>query len=543
MRFEVWVQTELGNGKFLMAKNHLDSLRKQMPDLDNSSQDTHAAKADLSPVVTRLHNCSVEGRSFNVRVWEPMKLDANPIDIVCLSLEFITPARIAEPAWHMMSRAICDQWNARMWVLDYNCISSKAMEANSLEPLQDEVTKAIESLPIAKQFVLIDSSLGETTHLVFKLQSRLMTSLIINFRGFHSDDFANGDMCPKVCKRFGMIRDWCKSKNIEEMSKLLGDYAFANTPEKIKKTADQYKAIGSQEPAQFFEHAAFHCGRIQEDIMERTKMYMRSVCDHQAKGIIAVGAFSPAMWTLEAAPRLAELLPAQRIEYIHMGKSCWALEGPKQALQVGKLLAKCLAVVTKPRYQSQDEENEQDDPDAPLIDPEIYRRAMQDLERQRQLELHFKENVSSLAPESRWWPISELRFMWDKVLLIDTRPKAQRLVSWIPGSVAQEEVTQALLDKHQGKTLVTYCQLGNSSSTYAQSRPTPDPRWDDAKILKMGMAGWCFEGGVLEDASGKLTIDLVAAEAEAKFYPVKCNVKVVGAKGGGGPFKALFGRK
>merc|ERR1712050_103522 len=90
-------------------------------------------------------------------------------------------------------------------------------------------------------------------------------------RGFHGQDFVQTAACEKFVSRFRTIADYFTEQNIEELSRLLGDYA------NISEQADAHEAfkavLQSSASAAYFEYGAYHCRLINENIMERTHLY------------------------------------------------------------------------------------------------------------------------------------------------------------------------------------------------------------------------------------------------------------------------------
>mmetsp|Transcript_155816 Transcript_155816/g.498008 ORF Transcript_155816/g.498008 Transcript_155816/m.498008 type:complete len:1047 (+) Transcript_155816:108-3248(+) len=537
MRFEVWVQTELANKPFGPAKAHLDKTRKTVPDIDSVSAALLEQNIVLTPVSSYIRQCRVGDRTFGVRVWEPCLHNASLTNMVCLSFEYLVPARLAEPAWHTLARAVCNRWSVRMWVLDYNVISDEALQATSFVPLHDDVVAAIDALKIEGKFVLVDSSLGETTPVVWRLHPRIMESLIINFGGFHSQDFASADMCPKLQKRFGMIKEFCRFRNCEEMSKLLGDYAYQEGLEQMKATVDLFKDTALREPAAFFEHAAFHCKMIEEDIMERTRMYQSFERLENMKGIIACGAFAPAMWTLEAAPRLHELLPETSIQYIHMGKSCWAMEGTLQALQVSKVIGTCFKKINIGRSDCCSSVEASKTEDKLEFAFDLLSQQEVDTERKEKAAQLYHEVVEPVFPGLLLCSAAEVRFSFDQILLVDCRPKAYRAVSTIPGSFTPDQVNDEMLETmHMEKHIVVFCDIGDVSKQYLHHQHQRCSskllfRWQKARVMTMGMAGWCHDGGMLADSSGKMTLKLGTSSIldDKEIFPVGYEIQRIKA--------------
>lgn len=426
-----------------------------------------------------------------------------------------------------------------MWVLDYNVISDEALQATSFVPLHDDVVAAIDTLKIEGKFVLVDSSLGETTPVVWRLHPRIMASLIINFRGFHGQDFASADTCTKVQKRYSMIKELCRARNCEEMSKLLGDYAYREDLKQINATDDLFKDTSLREPAAFFEHATFHCKRIEEDIMERTRMYQSFERLAGMKGIIACGAFAPDMWTSDSSVRLRELLPATSIQYIHMGKSCWALEGTLQALQVSELIGTCFKRLNLRRSAccaSLQALEIQGNLGFEIDLGENKASAMEDVFSQQEVDMVRKANAEQLYREVvepaflgiLFCSAADVRFSFGQTLLVDCRPEAYRAVSTIPGSFTPDQVNDGMLETtHTDKSIVVFCDIGDVSKQYLHHQHQRRSskllfRWQKACVMTMGMAGWCHDGGMLADSSGEMTLKVCTSLIfdDKEIFPV-----------------------
>lgn len=178
--------------------------------------------------------------------------------------------------------------------------------------------------------------------MLWSLQDDLAGALVVNMRGFHSDDFTCTDLYPKVTKRFKALEECFAHRSVEKLQSFMEDYAASGDANAV----ELFAAALAGAPAVYFEHGAFHCRNIWLDIMERTRTYKeRGPLRADLPVVLACGAFSPAMWTLEAVQRLRHLVPQASIEYIPACKSCWELEGEDQHAAVTALLVELLCEV------------------------------------------------------------------------------------------------------------------------------------------------------------------------------------------------------
>jgi len=502
-RLEVWVQTELSGAKaFLPAQELLNEIHDMLPSSCSSSGGAIAKKARLHQVNVSVRQCQVAGRNVDVRTWGP-PVEESVIDILWLQLPFFVPLRLSEPAVHTVARAICEPLKARIFMLSYEAVSSSALSANSFDELHRDLLAVVDTLPLRKPYVLVDSSLGETTPLLWTLQESLSAALVLNFRGYHSDDFASTDLFTKVTKRFAMIAGLCSEQNVEGLAGLLGDYVYQETGNGVKEASEVYKAALMKEPAQFFEHAAFHCRRIERNILERTLFYQSCPPLDSLPVTVACGAFSPGMWTLEAAPRLMEHIPNSTIEYIAQDKSCWEIEGLEQTLHVAIMLTSIVRQVH-----------------GSAIPPQLLRRDTMRVHKSRsQQETNMKRRVEAEYGSERSWSAglptirsAEVRLLLPKVLLVDCRSAEERRVSTIPGAVARSAFEEAMDALGRGKVIVAFCASEDNSSLLVQEllKSKESKRtWLDVRLWKAGLLDWCHEGGSLVDSSGAATTKIL----------------------------------
>lgn len=88
-----------------------------------------------------------------------------------------------------------------------------------------------------------------------------------------------------------------------------------------------------------------------------------------------------------------------------------------------------------------------------------------------------------------------------RIVLVDSRPEAERRVSMIPGAISREELARRS-EELAGSTLVTYCTIGHRSSEHA--RELRRQGWD-ARNFRGSLLAWTHAGGALVDAEGKPT--------------------------------------
>mmetsp|Transcript_121081 Transcript_121081/g.314447 ORF Transcript_121081/g.314447 Transcript_121081/m.314447 type:complete len:551 (-) Transcript_121081:114-1766(-) len=500
-RFEVWVQTELGGAKaFPPANQLLRELHERVPDSSSFEGHCLANKIVLASVNVSVRSFQVAGRSVPVRVWEPPDQES-VADVLWLELPFFVPLRLSEPAVHTIARAICSPMKVRIFMLSYEVVSSSALSASSFSELHKDLSAVIDTLPLKKPFLLVDNSLGETTHMLWHLQEALSGALVLNFRGFHSDDFASSELYKKVTKRFAMIAGLFKNHDVDGMAGLLGDYVYKDSPDAVQDAQEAYKAAVSKEPARFFEHAAFHCSRIEQDIMERTVVYQSSPPLEGLPVCVACGAYSPGMWTLEAAPRLMELLPNSNMEYLPQDKSCWEVEGLEQTLSVASLLMALISdahSLPHPRRARRGTERKKQD------DDRARSQKRRDLSGQ-----YFEDEGSAAVPIIG---AAELRLLLDQVVLVDCRSVEERRVSTVPGAMARSTFEEDVNELGRQKIIVAFCTSGDRCVRLVEEllkRPESERTWLDVRFWKGGLLDWCHEGGVLVDHAGVVTTQVV----------------------------------
>ena len=155
-------------------------------------------------------------------------------------------------------------------------------------------------MPLKEKFVLVDCSLGEATPLLEIFRERIQAALVVNLRGFHSDDFQTSSAYQKIQSRFQNLEKWFASKDLSKLKTLLGDYAWAEDEASLEVLRGRFSDALQAAPESFFEHSAFHCRMIATNVMERTWLFQRWKGQQMPKLLLLTGSFSPALWTHEA---------------------------------------------------------------------------------------------------------------------------------------------------------------------------------------------------------------------------------------------------
>lgn len=340
-RFEVWVLTESCVKQFPPADEHLQWLRANMPEAFSSEPVARSLDnlgKRFGEVASRTEVCRVGGTNFGVHVSEPVGQNSHA-DIIWLSLSFFVPTALGAKALQHVARRVCHTCKVRIFTIDCGALGCDPSAFNSFGDLHRCLHAIVQALPIRQPCVLVDSSLGEATPLLWALQRDLSGALVINFRDFHADGFLATPLSLKVTERFGFIEQLFRRRDFNGLTALLPDYALSNDPA-------AFGAALVSEPAEWFKHGVFHCGRIRKDVFERTRAYKSlGTLEVSFPVTLACGSFAPAMWTLQAVMRLQELIPGSKVEHIPEDKSCWELEGEVRALHVAELLVEILGKI------------------------------------------------------------------------------------------------------------------------------------------------------------------------------------------------------
>ena len=88
-----------------------------------------------------------------------------------------------------------------------------------------------------------------------------------------------------------------------------------------------------------------------------------------------------------------------------------------------------------------------------------------------------------------------------KVVLLDVRPKKERVISIIPGAINLETFNKNI-SKYKNKKIVAYCTIGARSSRVVEKLIK---RGHNAFNLKGSLLGWINYGGKLVKESGEQT--------------------------------------
>eukprot|EP00419_Tripos_fusus_P013058 CAMPEP_0172669102 /NCGR_PEP_ID=MMETSP1074-20121228/9476_1 /TAXON_ID=2916 /ORGANISM="Ceratium fusus, Strain PA161109" /LENGTH=232 /DNA_ID=CAMNT_0013485839 /DNA_START=83 /DNA_END=781 /DNA_ORIENTATION=- len=147
-------------------------------------------------------------------------------------------------------------------------------------------------------------------------------------------------------------------------------------------------------------------------------------------------------------------------------------------------------------------------------------------------ETWYKDKISSTYPSLPSIQASELmdlrRADASGIVFVDVRPEAERLISMIPGSVAQADFQADPAKYSEGKLVVPYCTLGLASAAVANELLKSEKRpWAEVRNFELSLVGWCHQGGELLDSSGAPTMRVHGVRSDvAALFPVS-NYEVI----------------
>lgn len=132
-------------------------------------------------------------------------------------------------------------------------------------------------------------------------RDRIQAALLVNVRGFHSEDFHQSSAYQKIQSRFQNLQQWFASRDLSKLETLLGDYAWAEDEASLEALCQNFAAALQSAPQSFFDHGAFHCRMIANNVMERTWLFQQWQDRPKfPRMMLLTGSFSPALWTHEA---------------------------------------------------------------------------------------------------------------------------------------------------------------------------------------------------------------------------------------------------
>lgn len=115
---------------------------------------------------------------------------------------------LARAAFGKVVESMCTTHSVRMFFSSPATLSPEVLDSISWSSeTQDHLMEIIQAMPLTKPYFSVDSSLGEATPLLWKLREELAGALVVNVRGFHSDDVCFTDVSTKMSNRFGSIAD------------------------------------------------------------------------------------------------------------------------------------------------------------------------------------------------------------------------------------------------------------------------------------------------------------------------------------------------
>lgn len=335
-RFRTWTVTELGGNKFPAAKQWASKVKEKYSMAVQKRGDLAAAEGKEVPCTTETY--SGPHGPLEVKVWQ-CQADSVEIHILCVGLSFLSPPKMVEDAFNTVAMQVCEEQKAKLFLLGCEALQGRWATTTSFEDACKELSELIRAMPLNEKFVFVDSSLGETSSLVDTFRDRIQAALLVNVRGFHSEDFHQSSAYQKIQSRFQNLQQWFASRDLSKLETLLGDYAWAEDEASLEALCQNFAAALQSAPQSFFDHGAFHCRMIANNVMERTWLFQQWQDRPKfPRMMLLTGSFSPALWTHEAVSRVQAMLPSAAVSYLECCKSSWELEDEVQAARLGGIL-------------------------------------------------------------------------------------------------------------------------------------------------------------------------------------------------------------
>lgn len=289
----------------------------------------------------RLH---FNGMVRTIYVVHPQFVNGDPL--LYLGFCRLMPWPLQEPAL----RILANKLNRRIFCICSECVNPELLLADDIDShgqaFYTDLYTMIDTLPLPYRLVLIDSTFGVGTPLLWKLQERLKHVLIINPSYiFRNSMMPDNSMHQILLKRSTQLSELARSRDIKTMVKNLGDFAASLSLSKAQsESAKQYQFLldefesGLKGASDIFWHMSV--GHSLWNFKHLTPLLATLPPwrpHHSVDIIIAYGSHTPALSVQDATYNLQEMLPGSLTACIGMSSWLWHIEGVNAVLEVARL--------------------------------------------------------------------------------------------------------------------------------------------------------------------------------------------------------------
>jgi len=342
-RFSVYSWTACEGKPFEELQNRLQALQKQRLSLRGRVAKTFSFRAlvdsDSLGLCDNSSGCVYSSlaskQGTRVHVWEPA-VGESELSIVYLSMPFLLPWSMQTPNCEALAYAVCEEFKAKLFVLTHG-FPYAPKEGGHLSDFLAVLVKLINELPITGQFVLIDSSNGLCSALLWSLRDRLAGAMLVNPAAFFSEEDRNSATHEKIST---MVLRWSRRLWLRDrdfvrdvlVDWVVGEPSFVDTL--VQKAQD---ALGdSNQDCWDFSAAlyAWTAGEITESLVDKNPIDLRVT--------LACSQHGPQMLCHDSVQRLHKLLPQSKVFYIPSSKGLWQVENPGDVISELVLLLRTM---------------------------------------------------------------------------------------------------------------------------------------------------------------------------------------------------------
>eukprot|EP00448_Togula_jolla_P030338 CAMPEP_0170622178 /NCGR_PEP_ID=MMETSP0224-20130122/28989_1 /TAXON_ID=285029 /ORGANISM="Togula jolla, Strain CCCM 725" /LENGTH=864 /DNA_ID=CAMNT_0010948473 /DNA_START=55 /DNA_END=2650 /DNA_ORIENTATION=+ len=342
-RFSVYSWTACEGKPFEALQRSLQAIQKQRLSLRGQ----FVAKTFSFRAVVDSHQLGISDNSgcqyssfvskegTTVHVWEPTGGESE-LSILYLSMPFLLPWSMQMPTCEALAAAVCGEFKAKLFVLTHG-FPYPPKEGALLSDFHADLLKIIDELPLKAPFVLLDSTNGLCSALLWPLRDRLAGAMLVNPAAFFSEEDRNSTTHKKIS---AMISRWSKKLWLREISFVrdvlidwvVGEPSFVDT---LVEKAQEALGVSNQD-CWDFSAALYHwtCGEITESLVDKNSLDLRVT--------LACSQHGPQMLCHDSVQRLHKLLPQSKIFYIPSSKGLWQVENPGDVISELVLLLRTM---------------------------------------------------------------------------------------------------------------------------------------------------------------------------------------------------------
>ncbi|CAE7947399.1 unnamed protein product, partial [Symbiodinium sp. KB8] len=222
-RLEAWALTAVNGGPYNPVLDWIKQQKTEYPFL--SEQAKRKRKPDRSDRFQVSIYCTtvlVRTQERTVHVVEP---EFTPLcHVVYLGLARFIPFSLQLPALRRWAGAL----GVKVWAICEDSVDPELMNGRDPEAFQSDLARVVEGLlpSLPRKFVLVDSSWGPGTSLLWKFKKHLLGAMIINAHLFKAPDFDDTEAAWKIKMRMRQLGDMFERRDLDNILGVLPDFMY-----------------------------------------------------------------------------------------------------------------------------------------------------------------------------------------------------------------------------------------------------------------------------------------------------------------------------